>query len=31
MKIDGHDAADLGAGDVDDVFAVEGGDGEGFV
>jgi len=31
VEIDGHDAADLGASDVDDVFAVECGDGEGFV
>ena len=30
VEVDGHDAVDLGAGDVDDVFAVERGDGEGF-
>ena len=30
VEIDRHDAGDAGAGDVDDVFAVEGGDGEGL-
>ena len=31
VQVDGHDAGgDLGAGDVDDLFAVKGGDGEGF-
>ena len=30
VQIDGHNAVDLGAGDVDDVFAVECGDGEGL-
>ena len=30
VQIDCHDPVDLGAGDVDDVFAVERGDGEGL-
>ena len=30
VEVDGHDSADLGAGDVDDVFAVESGDREGL-
>jgi hypothetical protein len=30
VEVDGHNSVDLGAGDVDDVFAVEGGDGERF-
>ena len=30
MQVDGHDASDVGAGDVDDLVAVEGGDGEAF-
>ncbi len=31
VEVDGHDAIDAGAGDVDDVVAVEGGEGEGLV
>ena len=30
VKVDGHDAVDLGTGNVDDVFAVERGDREGL-